>query len=196
MQTIANMTAAARRLEVLMALTATIYNFDVDLADNDRGVYDTLAVRVAQHPSESDEYLIARLLAYLLEYAEGITFSRGVSEPDEPTISVRDLTGAITSWIEIGTPDAPRLHKASKAAARVAVYCHKDPAQWLRQLDRSAIHRADALELSAIDRDLINELVSRLDRRMVFSVSITDRELYVSIGDVNLIGSVTRLELP
>jgi len=178
-----------------MALTATIYNFDVDLADNDRGVYETLAVRVAQHPSESDEYLIARLLAYLLEYAEGIAFSRGVSEPDEPTISVRDLTGAVKAWIEIGTPDAPRLHKASKAAARVAVYCHKDTAQWLRQLDRTAIHRADALELYAIDRDLINALVSRLDRRMALSVSITDRELFVSIGDDNLTGSVHRLQL-
>jgi uncharacterized protein YaeQ len=178
-----------------MALTATIYNFDVDLADSDRGVYETLAIRFAQHPSESNEYLIARLLAYLLEYAQGIQVSRGVSEPDEPTISVRDLTGTITSWIEIGTPDAARLHKASKAATRVAVYCHKDPAQWLRQLDRNAIHRADALELYAIDRDVINELVSRLDRRMAFSVSITDRELFLSIGSDNLTGGIIRLQL-
>ena len=64
-----------------MALTATIYNFDIDLADNDRGVYETIALRAAQHPSESDEYLIARVLAYLLEFREGIDFSRGVSEP-------------------------------------------------------------------------------------------------------------------
>src|SRR5687767_15943874 len=105
-----------------MALTATIYNFDVELADNDRSVYESLALRVAQHPSESNEYLIARVLAYLLEYQEGIEFSRGVSEPDEPTISVRDLTGRLTTWIEIGTPDSSRLHKASKAAGRVAVY--------------------------------------------------------------------------
>src|SRR5689334_6860840 len=178
-----------------MALTATIYNFDVDLADSDRGVYETLAIRFAQHPSESDEYLIARLLAYLLEYAEGIQVSRGVSEPEEPTISVRDLTGTIKSWIEIGTPDAARLHKASKAASRVAVYCHKDPAQWLKQLAGASIHRADTLELYAIDRALIGDLVSRIDRRMSFSVSITDRELYVSIGDVNLQGHVNRITL-
>lgn len=179
-----------------MALTATIYNFDVDLADNDRGVYETLSVRIAQHPSESNEYLIARLLAYLLEYAEGITFSRGVSEPEEPTLSVRDLTGAMTSWIEIGTPDTARLHRASKAATRVAVYCHKDPAQWLRQLDAASIHRVHELELYAVDRELISELVSRLDRRMAFSVSITDRELYCSIGSDNLIGRVERIRLP
>ena len=177
-----------------MALTATIYNFDVDLSDNDRGVYESLAVRMAQHPSESEEYLIARLLAYLLEYAEGIVFSRGVSEPDEPTIAVRDLTGKIVTWVEIGTPDAARLHKASKAAARVVVYCHKDPAQWLRQLEGAEIHRAAALELYAIDRDLIGHLVSRLDRRMEFAVSVTDRELLVSIGSDNLAGAVTALE--
>ncbi len=175
-----------------MALTATIYNFDIELADNDRGVYESLALRVAQHPSESDEYLIARVLAYLLEYREGIEFSRGVSDPDEPTIAVRDLTGRIGTWIDIGTPDAARLHKASKAAARVAVYCHKDPMQWLKQLDGATIHRADALELHAIDRALVGELVARLDRRMAFSLSITDRELYVSIGADNLTGAAAR----
>ena len=101
-----------------MALNATIYNFDVELADNDRQVYESLALRVARHPSESEEYLVARLLAYLLEFAEGIEFSRGVSTPDEPAIAVRDLTGAIATWIDIGTPDAERLHKASKASGR------------------------------------------------------------------------------
>src|SRR6187200_430790 len=116
--------------DVRMALGATLYNFDIELADSDRHVYESLALRVAQHPSESDEYLIARVLAYLLEYAEGIGFSRGVSEPEEPMISVRDLTGKITTWIEIGTPDSARLHRASKAATRVAVYCHKEHSQW------------------------------------------------------------------
>lgn len=176
-----------------MALTATVYNFDVELADSDRGVYESLAIRVAQHPSESDEYLVARVLAYLLEYAEGIEFSRGVSTPDEPAIFVRDLTGALRVWIDIGTPDPARLHKAQKAAARVAVYCHKDPAQWLKQIEAATIHRADALELYAIDRALVADLASRLERRLAFSVSINERELYVSIGDANVTGRVTRL---
>jgi uncharacterized protein YaeQ len=104
-----------------MALTATIYNFDVELADNDRGVYDSLALRVAQHPSESDEYLIARVLAYLLEYREGIEFSRGVSEPEEPAISIRDLTGRITTWIEIGTPDSTAAQSGEGRRARGGV---------------------------------------------------------------------------
>ena len=96
-----------------MALGATIYNFDVELSDSDRQVYESLALRVARHPSESEEYLVARLLAYLMEFAEGIEFSRGVSDPDEPAIAVRDLTGAIDTWIDIGTPDAARLDRKS-----------------------------------------------------------------------------------
>ena len=176
-----------------MALTATIYSVDVDLADNDRGVYESLSVRVAQHPSESDEYLVARILAYLLEYGEGIAFSRGVSEPDEPTIALRDMTGAIRTWIEIGTPDAARLHKAAKAASRVVVYTHKDPEQFVRRLEGEKIHRADDLELYAIERALIDALVARLERRVAFSLSITDRDLYVSIGDDTLTGTVRRL---
>lgn len=178
-----------------MALTATVYNFDIDLSDSDRNVYETLALRVAQHPSESDEYLIARVLAYLLEYEDGITFSRGVSEPEEPALSVRDLTGKIRTWIEIGTPDSARLHKASKSGARVVVYCHKEGSQWLKGLAAAGIHRADALELFALDRNLIAALVSRLDRRMAFSVSVNERELYVSIGNDNLTGPVQRLSI-
>jgi uncharacterized protein YaeQ len=174
-------------------LTATIYNFDIDLADRDRQVYESLSLRVARHPSESEEYLVTRLLAYLLELAEGIEFSRGVSDPDEPTIAIRDLTGAIDTWIEIGTPDAPRLHKASKAARRVVVYTHKNPAQFLKQLAGERIHRAGELELYAIDRPLVDALVARLERRVAFSLSITDRELYVSIGRDNLTGTVARL---
>ena len=179
-----------------MALTATIYNFDIELADNDRNVYESLSLRMAQHPSESDEYLIARLLAYLVEYREGIEFSRGVSDPDEPAIAIRDLTGKITTWIDIGTPDAARLHKASKTAARVVAYCHKEGTQWLKGLAAAGIHRAGALELYAIDRGLVAEMVARLDRRVAFSVSITDREIYLSIGADNLTGRIEKLASP
>jgi uncharacterized protein YaeQ len=177
-----------------VALTATIYNFDVELADGDRGVYESLALRVARHPSESEEHLVARLLAYLLEYAEGIEFSRGVSDPGEPAVAVRDLTGALDTWIDVGAPDAARLHKASKASRRVAVYTHKDPAQFLKQLAGERIHNADALELYAIDRALVAAVVARLERRVAFSLSINDRELYLSIGDDNLTGRIVRLD--
>ncbi len=136
------------------------------------------------------------MLAYLLEYAEGIEFSRGVSDPDEPTIAIRDLTGAATTWIDIGTPDAARLHKASKSGARVVVYTHKNPDQFLKQIAGERIHRPDDLELYALDRGLVAALVERLDRRVAFSVSINERELYVSIGNDTLTGTVKRLVVP
>jgi uncharacterized protein YaeQ len=104
-----------------------------------------------------------------------------------------DLTGTITAWIDVGTPDAARLHKASKAAGRVAVYTHKDPARFLKQLAGERIHRAETLELYAIDRALVSALVARLERRVAFSLSVTDHELCLSIGADNLTGTVVRL---
>ncbi len=175
-----------------MANTATIYNFDIDLADSDRSVYESLALRVARHPSESEDYLLARVLAYLLEYTEGIEFSRGLCDPDDPAIAVRDLTGRLKVWIDIGMPDASRLHKASKLAPRVAVYTHRDMAHLLRNLEGERIHRAEALELYAFDRALITALAARLERRMVFSLSVNDHDLYLSIGRDTLTGPVSR----
>lgn len=175
-----------------MALTATIYNFDIDLADADRHVYDALSLRVACHPSESGDYLVTRVLAYALEFTEGIEFSKGLSDPDEPAIAVRDLTGAWKAWIEIGNPDAARLHKAAKASPRVAVYSHKDPGQWLNRLAGQRIHRAEAIELWAIDRSFVGLLAARLERRMAFSLSVTDREMYLSIGKETLAGRAVR----
>jgi uncharacterized protein YaeQ len=175
-----------------MALTATIYKFDIDLADTDRRVYESLALQVARHPSESEEYLVTRVLAYALEFTEGIAFSRGLSDPDEPAISIRDLTGAILAWIDVGAPDAARLHKACKAASRVAVYTHKDVTQWVNRLGGERIHRSDELEIYAIDRRLVAALAARLDRRMRFALSITDRDLYLSIGADTLTGTVSR----
>jgi uncharacterized protein YaeQ len=147
---------------------------------------------VARHPSESEEHLVARVLAYALECTEGIAFSRGLAEADEPAITIRDLTGAIRAWIEVGMPDAARLHKASKLVPRVVVYTHKDPAQFIARLAGERIHRVDALEVYAIDRNLVGALVARLDRRMGFALSVSDRELYVSIGTETLTGAVVR----
>ena len=178
-----------------MALTATIYNIDIDLADSDRGVYETLALRVARHPSESEEVLWTRVLAYAMEYAEGIEFTTGLSTPDEPAIRVNDLTGALRAWIEVGSPDADRLHRAAKAAPRVAVYVYKDAAQFLGRLAGARIHRAASVEIWAMDRTLLAALGERLARRLAFSLSIVDRDLFISIGTETLTGTVTRKHL-
>ncbi len=165
-----------------MALGSTIYAFDIELADADRGVYETLALRVAQHPSETADYLMTRVLAYCFEHAEGIGFSKGLSDPGEPAIFVRDLTGALMAWIDIGLPEPDRLHRASKAAPRVAVYTHKDPAQWAVKLAAAKIHRAEKLEVFAFDRVWLARLVARLERRMQFSLARSEGEIYLTIG--------------
>jgi uncharacterized protein YaeQ len=178
-----------------MALTSTMYTFDIALSDVDRGVYEALVIKAACHPSETEEYFATRILAYCLEYAEGIAFSKGLSEPDVPAISVRDLTGALTAWIEVGSPDAARLHKASKASPRVAVYTHKEPRIFLRAYEGERIHRADALELYAVDRELLAGVVQRLDRRVKFAMTVTDNQLFLDFDGDSVSGAVERLTL-
>ena len=179
-----------------MALGATIYNFTVRLSHIDRGVYETLDLRLARHPSESPEYLATRLLAYCLEFTEGITFSKGgLSDPDEPAILVRDLTGALKAWFEIGAPEAARLHKASKAAPQVAVYPTRDATPWLARLAGERIHRADQIAVQVIDPTLLASLVQKLERRMDLDLSVSDGMLYLSIGEDTLTGSVETLGL-
>jgi uncharacterized protein YaeQ len=179
-----------------VALGATIYVFDINLADADRNVYETLTLRVARHPSETAEYLLTRVLAYCLEYTEGLAFSNGgLSDPDAPALSVRDLTGALQKWIEIGAPDAARLHRASKAAPRVAVYAHRDVDAWLAKLQGEKIHRADAIEIHAMDRELLATFAGQLERRMQLDLSVSDRYLYVTAGGSTLSGMLTQRSL-
>lgn len=175
-----------------MALTATIHTFEIELSDADRGVYETLALRVARHPSETEEYLVTRVLAYCLEYTDGVGFSKGLAEPDEPALAVRDLTGVIRVWVDIGAPDAARMHRAGKTARRVVVYTHKDPRMVIRQWAGERIHRAADLELYHVDHALLSALVARLERRMVFALSVSGAHLYVTLGGDVIAGPVTR----
>ncbi|MDB4876595.1 MAG: hypothetical protein JWM41_3041 [Gemmatimonadetes bacterium] len=173
-----------------MALSSTIYNFDIQVSDVDRNVYETLPLRVARHPSETEEYLVTRVLAYCLEYTEGIAFSKGLAQADEPALVVRDLTGELQAWIEVGAPDADRLHKASKASPRVAVYILKEPRIFLGQLAGARIHQAESIEIYAIDRALVEGLVTRLDRRTSLELAVTDRHIYATINGETLDGRV------
>jgi uncharacterized protein YaeQ len=178
-----------------MALSATVFTFEIDLADSDRHVYGQLSLRLARHPSESDEFLVARLLAYCLEYTEGIEFSRGLCDADDPPIAVRDLTGELRAWIDVGTPSTERLHRASKAADRVVVYVHKEHRQWLRQLQGAVIHRGDALVIRAFSPAFVAAIVARLERRMSFALSIAEGEVFVAFSDATITGQVQRVPL-
>ncbi len=166
-----------------MAQSPTIYNFDVELSHVDRNIYESLTLRVACQPSETAEYLVTRVLAYCLEYQEGLSFGKGFTEPGEPALAVRDLTGALRVWIDIGAPDPARLHKASLTVPRVVLYTHKEPRVLLAQLGGARIHRAEALEVYSFPRDLLEPLAAHLERRTRMAISVSDAHLYVTLGD-------------
>jgi uncharacterized protein YaeQ len=176
-----------------VALGATMHVFNIDLADSDRGVYQPLELRVARHPSETAEYFLTRILAYCFEYTEGIVFSNGLFEPDEPTIAVRDLTGVLRAWIDVGAPEAARLHRASKAAPRVVIYTHKDAGQLAARLSMERIHRVEALELHALDREWLAKVAAKLARRMEFSLTVAERHVYLSLGEETLSCVIERI---
>lgn len=175
-----------------MAQSPIVYNFDIDLSHVDRGIYESVSLRVACQPSETPEFLLTRVLAYCLEYREGLTFGKGFTEPGEPALAVRDLTGSMTTWIDIGAPDPARLHKASLTVPRVVVYTHKEPRILLGQLAGERIHNAEALEVYSLDRTLLEALAARLDRRTRLAISISDAHLYVTVGDESWDGAVER----
>ncbi len=169
-----------------MAIGATIHTFSVQLADVDRGVYEDLTLRVARHPSETDAYMVTRLLAYLLEYQEGIAFSEGISQTDEPAVLVRDLTGALVAWIEIGAPEAERLHYGSKAAERTIVYTHRDPAKVIARYAGKRIHRAEDIVVRSFDPGFVDDAARLLERRNDLVLSVTEGQLFLDMGGQTL----------
>lgn len=173
-----------------MATGATIHTFDVQLADVDRGVYEDLRLRVARHPSETDVYMLTRVLAYCLEYEEGIAFTEGVAATDEPAVLVRDLTGRVTAWIEVGAPDAARLHYGSKLADRTTIYTQRDPARVVLQWAGKTIHNPDAIVLHSFDPGFIDEAAAALDRRNSMTLSVTEGQLYLEMNGANLSSAV------
>lgn len=155
-----------------MAAGATMHTFEVELADTDRGVYEEITLRAARHPSETEAYLVTRVLAYCLEHEEGITFSEGISATDAPAVLVRDLGGKLLAWIEVGAPDAARLHTGSKAAERTKIYTHRDPAKVLAQWSGARIHRASEIVLHSFDPGFIDSAVATLERRNTITLTV------------------------
>lgn len=173
-----------------MAIGATIHTFTVQLADVDRGVYDELSLRVARQSAETDAFMLTRVLAYCLEYEEGIAFSEGIAATDEPAVFVRDLTGHLVAWIEVGAPDAARLHLGSKSADRTAVYTHRDPAKVAAQWAGKRIHEGHRIVLHSFDPGFIDEATGALERRNELTVSVTERRLYLDLNGVALASDI------
>lgn len=184
----------------VMAQGSTVLGFELALSDIDRGVYETLSFKVARHPSETRLFLATRVLAFALEWTEGIEFSAGLSTADTPALWVHDATGQLKAWIEIGTPDAARLHRARKSCDHVAVYCHRNRDTWLKGLAGHVVHEQESIVLRSVDGEFVEALAETLDRRQTWSLSVTEGALYLEIvgtdGSQHLQGSVETFPWP
>jgi len=179
-----------------MALGATIYHFEIDLSDVDRATYATLDLRLARHPSESLRYLLTRTLAYCLSYEEGISFSKGgLSSTDDPPVYVQDATGKLVAWIDVGAPSAKRLHKATKAAERVALFTHVEHALLLKEAASSPIHRVSEIEVWRFEPAFLQRIEPRLERKLDWSLTRSDGGLYISIGPETFETTLQRTQL-
>ncbi len=178
-----------------MALTASIHHLEIALSDVDRGVYEALDLRIARHPSESLRYMFTRTLAYCLSYEEGIAFSKGgLSSADEPPITVRDPTGLLLHWIDVGAPSAERLHKATKAAPKVALFTHVELATLRREAATRAIHRAAEIRVYRLDHSLLDALEERVERNMKLELVHNDGCLYLTIAGRAMVESAIAAE--
>ena len=179
-----------------MALTATVRHLTITLSDVDRGVYEALDLRVAQHPSESARYLVTRTLAYCLSYEEGIAFSKGgLSAAEEPPVAVRDPTGILLAWIDVGFPSAERLHKAAKAARRVALYTHVDAALLQREASTRPIHKLEEIEAWRFEPSFLDAVERSIGRTTKLEIVRTDARLYVTVDENVIEGEVERVRL-
>ena len=179
-----------------MALTATVHHVQVTLSDVDRAVYEKLDLRLARHPSESARYLLTRLLAYCLSYEEGIAFSKGgLSSAEEPPIVVRDPTGILVRWIDIGAPSAERLHKAAKAARHVALFTHVEPRLLQQEAATRPIHRREEIEVWRFEPAFLDGLEAVLGRSAIIEVVRNEGKLYITVDGAVKEGGITRVSL-
>lgn len=179
-----------------MALSATVYHLEVELSDVDRSTYATLDLRLACHPSESLRYLLTRTLAYCLSYEEGIAFSKGgLSASDEPPVAVWDPTGRMTAWIDVGSPSAKRLHKATKSAAKVALFSQVGLPLLIAEAASAPVYRLDEIEVWPLDPAFIEGVAQKLDRKCALGITRSDGVLYVTLGSETFEAQLTLARL-
>ena len=178
-----------------MALSATIYKTELHVADTDRHYYGSHMLTVARHPSETAERMMVRLIAYSMHAHENLAFTKGISDTDEPDIWLKDLTGAIDLWIEVGQPTDTRILKACGRAKQVVVYCYNGHASklWWDAICNK-LQRAKNLKVVCLPTDAIRTLATQVQRNMVLHVNIQEDELFIPTehGQVSLKPTVWR----
>ncbi len=174
-----------------MGLTVTLYKFQIELSDIPRGVYETLDFRVAQHPSEAMPYLLTRVLAYILNIQEGLTFSpTGLHDPDAPAISIDSPNGGQQLIIEIGSPSARKLHKATKTARAVKVYTYKNPESLMTEIRDEKVHRANEIEVFSLTQNFLTQLAEILKRDNRWGLLFDDGTITIQVGERAISGEL------
>lgn len=165
-----------------MALKATIYKADVQIADMDRNYYQDHALTLARHPSETDERMMIRLLAFAIHANEALTFTKGLFDTDEPDLWQKDLTGAIQLWIEVGQPDEKRIMKACGRSEQVIVYSYSATSHiWYKQI-ANKLERARNLTIINIPAEASAQLEKLANRNMQLQCTIQDSQIYLTDG--------------
>lgn len=176
-----------------MAQPSTLYRFHISLSDIDRGVYESLDLRIAKHPSEIDHFLLSRVLAYCLNYGQGLEFPPGgLSDPDQPALRLMNERGNIEMWIEIGNPSPKKLHKASKAANNLKVYTYKNAELLLKEMAAEKVHKAEAIEIYSFAPKFLDQLALWLERDNEWNVVAQEGSLSVSSSKGSLEGELSR----
>ena len=165
-----------------MALKSTIYKAELSIADMDRNYYGTHLLTLARHPSETDERLMVRVLAFALHASESLANAKGISDTEEPDLWQKDLTGAIELWIEIGQPDEKRLLKAAGRSDKVLVYSYSAASHvWFRQI-AGKIDRAKNVSVINIPAEASAALEKMAQRSMQLQCTIQDGQVWLTDG--------------
>lgn len=162
-----------------MALSATPYKVDINLTDLDRGVYETLRFTVARHPSETEERMSARLIAYVLWYSEAIAFGRGLSDVDEPALWEKSLDGRVLHWIEVGLPDAERLTWCSRRAERVSLLAYGRIDVWENKVLTSVTNLKN-VHVAALPQEALATIAQNLPRAINWAIMISEGSLFIT----------------
>jgi uncharacterized protein YaeQ len=179
-----------------MALTSTLYDFDVALSHVDRKLDLRLQIRTARHPSETLDRVWLRVLGYCWLYEERLAFGPGLSDPDAPDLRADDLTGQTTLWVRVGRPDPVKLQREADRAGRARVAALFDSPErleaFLEAARQAGLSRLAKVELAALDPGLLAGLAAKDERRVRLGVTIVGDHLYVDRGGEALDGPLTR----
>jgi uncharacterized protein YaeQ len=177
-----------------MALKATIYKVDLQIADMDRHYYADHALTIARHPSENDERMMVRVLLYALHAQEGIAFTKGLFDVDEPEVWVKDLTGEIKLWIDTGQPDETRLRKACGRADQVVVVCFNSSCDiWWKGV-APKLTRLENLSVLQLPADTSQALAALAERSMQLQCMVQDGEIWISTAAARVAVEMKRLK--